>query len=647
LIFQKGTMMRRKVTHLVAFVLAFVLFSSICWGLENYKTLQEEAVFVPNIAHNPEPYDGAIHENTLVILSWSPGRYAASHNVYFGDSFYDVNNGTLDTFMGNHRYATFYFPETIWPNSGTTYYWRVDEVNDLHPSSPWKGNVWSFWIPPEIAYEPNPPDSAKFIDPNVTLRWTAGLHAQAHTVYFGNSFDDVNNASGGLSQESTSYNPGTLEFEKTYYWRVDEFDNYTTKKGDVWSFTTKPFDPNLAYYPNPPDGAKHEDVWVVLSWEPGAFAASHDVYIGENFNDVFNGTNDTFEGNQSSTFIVLGFPRFAFPRSFIPGTTYYWRVDEVNDLHPDSPWKVNIWSFWITPKTAHEPNPPDGAGFVKPNVTLSWTAGFGAKLHTIYFGDSLKDVNNASGGQYQHATTYNPGLLEFDKTYYWRVDEYDAFGTYKGEVWSFRTKPYDPNIAYNPQPPDGTIHPDLWANLQWWPGLHAASHDVYIGKNFDDVNNATDDTFWTFWGNKHDLWIVIGFPDFVGHSMGLMVPREKIYWRIDEVNDLHPDSPWKGDIWSFRITPTTAYAPNPPDGAEFVVTNITLSWKAGLNAKLHTVYLGDNFDEVNNASEGISQESTIYNRGSLKSFETYYWRVDEFDGKVTHKGDVWNFTTRF
>ncbi|MCU0913478.1 MAG: hypothetical protein MUC88_02810, partial [Planctomycetes bacterium] len=25
-----------------------------------------------------------------------------------------------------------------------TYYWRVDEVNDAHPASPWKGRVWSF-----------------------------------------------------------------------------------------------------------------------------------------------------------------------------------------------------------------------------------------------------------------------------------------------------------------------------------------------------------------------------------------------------------------------------------------------------------------------------------------------------------------------
>ena len=30
-----------------------------------------------------------------------------------------------------------------WPGT-TTYYWRIDEVNNVNPDSPWVGNVWSF-----------------------------------------------------------------------------------------------------------------------------------------------------------------------------------------------------------------------------------------------------------------------------------------------------------------------------------------------------------------------------------------------------------------------------------------------------------------------------------------------------------------------
>ena len=41
-------------------------------------------------------------------------------------------------------------------------------------------------------------------------------------------------------------------------------------------------------------------------------------------------------------------------------TTYYWRIDEVNDANPDSPWEGPIWSFSLPPKTAYDPIPSDG-----------------------------------------------------------------------------------------------------------------------------------------------------------------------------------------------------------------------------------------------------------------------------------------------
>ncbi len=59
-------------------------------------------------------------------------------------------------------------------------------------------------------------------------------------------------------------------------------------------------------------------------------------------------------------------------------------------------------------------------------MELSWTPGFGAKLHTIYFGDNFDNVNNAAVGLPLGATTYTPGPLKLAKTYYWRVDEFDV-----------------------------------------------------------------------------------------------------------------------------------------------------------------------------------------------------------------------------
>jgi hypothetical protein len=105
-------------------------------------------------------------------------------------------------------------------------------------------------IDPKKAYNPYPPDGAQFIDPNVTLNWAAGFSEASHHVYFGDNFDDVNVADTSDTtgayrsvQAATTYTPGPLELEKTYYWRVDEVEairDATKHKGDVWSFTTRP-----------------------------------------------------------------------------------------------------------------------------------------------------------------------------------------------------------------------------------------------------------------------------------------------------------------------------------------------------------------------------------------------------------------------
>ncbi len=209
--------------------------------------------------------------------------------------------------------------------------------------------------------------------------------------------------------------------------------------------------PPLAAKPNPADGALLESTWVNISWRPGYYAVSHDVYIGENFDDVNDGAEGTFQGNQAGTFLVVGFPGFPYPDGLVPGTTYYWRIDEVNDTEPNSPWKGDIWSFTVPPKTAYNPEPTDVAKFIDPNVELSWTAGFGAKLHHVYFGDNFDDVNNAVGGLPQANAAYTLSTLELDKVYYWRIDEFDGAATQKGDVWSFKTRPVipitDPNLV--------------------------------------------------------------------------------------------------------------------------------------------------------------------------------------------------------
>jgi hypothetical protein len=293
-------------------------------------------------AYNPSPEDSALHPATWVTLSWKPGDFAASHDVYMGDSFDDVNDGTGDTFRGNQG-SLFYvagFPGYAYPDglvNGTTYYWRIDEVNDANAASPWKGPVWSFTVPPKTAYFPAPADGTEFVELNVQLKWTAGFGAKLHTVYFGEDFDQVNDATGGVAQGMLTYTPASLKLAKTYYWRVDEFDGAATYKGEIWSFTTL----GAVYGPNPADGAVDVKPSVVLKWNAGAVAASHDVYFGADADAVKNATKASPEYKGPK---ALGEESYA-PGNLTLSTTYYWRIDEVNGVNPNSPWAGNVWSF--------------------------------------------------------------------------------------------------------------------------------------------------------------------------------------------------------------------------------------------------------------------------------------------------------------
>ncbi|MCH8219598.1 MAG: LamG domain-containing protein, partial [Planctomycetes bacterium] len=101
------------------------------------------------------------------------------------------------------------------------------------------------------AGNPNPEDEAVDVSRDESLRWTAGEFANTHNVYFGALFADVNDATtadpmgvlAGQGLTDPALDPGRLDFDRTYYWRVDEVNgapDFTVIGGETWSFTTEP-----------------------------------------------------------------------------------------------------------------------------------------------------------------------------------------------------------------------------------------------------------------------------------------------------------------------------------------------------------------------------------------------------------------------
>lgn len=103
----------------------------------------------PALASDPDPNDFATDVEATRILSWTPGDFVRDvneHNVYFGETrqdVIDVNYANKDGYPNvtcENRDVNNFDPSLEY---GKTYYWRVDEINDVNV---WKGEVWSFTV---------------------------------------------------------------------------------------------------------------------------------------------------------------------------------------------------------------------------------------------------------------------------------------------------------------------------------------------------------------------------------------------------------------------------------------------------------------------------------------------------------------------
>jgi hypothetical protein len=189
---------------------------------------------------------------------------------------------------------------------------------------------WSKPPMPGQGQVPVPSDGAVGVSRTPTLSWLSHPPATWHHVYVGPERPGV--YQGTIKEPS--FQTALLDPNTVYYWRIDEMNPAGTTQGEVWSFETGA-SPDRATYPNPPDGTPRVGGHPALSWEPGSGAVSHDVYFGR--------TNPPpFRTNQEAAMFDPGYLQ--------DGTTFYWRIDEVNS-HGTT--RGIIWTFttgWPMPQ---------------------------------------------------------------------------------------------------------------------------------------------------------------------------------------------------------------------------------------------------------------------------------------------------------
>ncbi len=345
---------------------------------------------------------------------------------------------------------------------------------------------------------------------------------------------------------------------------------------------------------------------------------------------------------------------------------------------------------------ALDPSPENGKTDVPRSTDLAWTAGEKAVTHDVYFGTNFVDVNAASstnpGGvlvaQGQSATTFDPGVLQLGRTYYWRVDGAEQNGTlHQGEVWSFTVEPvvYEvTGITATASSSEAGLSPTHTVDRSGLTGdqhgadeatmwLSAADTATPIWLQYDlgKVCKLQDMWVWNYnvefeellgWGIQNATveysvdgmsWTTLGSFDFAqgisapGYDHNTTIPFGGVavqYVKITVNSNYGGDQTGLSEVRFYHF-PVSAREPNPATGVTGVASDVTLSWRAGREAASHNVYTGTD-------PEALTLAGTVtinsFAPGNLGLGTRYYWRVDEVntaEAVSTWAGAVWSFTT--
>lgn len=443
--------------------------------------------------------------------------------------------------------------DTLSDHSGWTarIYWLVRNTGTPMAGSDLNARVWFDQIDfggeppsfnPNLARSPVPADGAEDVRRDLVLRWTGGMSAEAHDVYFGTSLEDVTNAGrfsprGVLARRGsgeTSYAvDGLLDLDQTYYWRIDEvLSGEAILKGEVWDFTAEPSAYQIADViatashaeagrgpENTVNGSgldeadRHSnvstDMWLAtpeagemlwIRYEFSRICKLHEMYIW-NYNAQSEGSlgygarDVTIEYSENGDDWVhltdtelsqaSGAPSQSYDAIVAFGgvTARYVRLIVRSGWGGSGSFGLSEVRFLDIPLRARGPLPADGAPDVALDTVLSWRPGREAVSHEVFLGTNEASVfYGAVWAATVADNTYDPGRLDLGTVYYWKVNEVDPSGrvdSWKGDLWSFSTQEYVPIEDFEGYTDDFIAGQTIWQS--WIDGYGDAGNGSQVG----------------------------------------------------------------------------------------------------------------------------------------------------------------------
>lgn len=360
-------------------------------------------IAIPEASH-PYPEADAVDVERGVTLSWTPGEFAVKHRVYIGQDEDAVTQASPSDPQGvlvDENYDPNYYVFTEPLDYGATYYWRIDEVNDLEPNSPWHGEVWSFAVEP-YAYPVGP---------------IAAMASSSHSPAMGPERTIDGSGLNNMDQHGT----GSLDMWLTSPldaepWIQYDFDR-EYKLHELWVWNS-----NQAVEPFAGFGAN--EVSVAVSVDGSTWTPIENV-------DPFNQATGREDYTHNTT-VALGGALARYVKLTIHsgfGLIPQRGLSEVR--------------FFYVPTLARQPYPADGATLGDVDVTLKWRAGREAVTHEVSIDSDRQAV---ADGQISAQTTneaqFIPATLNYGSAYYWQINEVNEAETpsaYAGPIWMFNT----------------------------------------------------------------------------------------------------------------------------------------------------------------------------------------------------------------
>ncbi|MGE5296887.1 MAG: LamG-like jellyroll fold domain-containing protein, partial [Solirubrobacterales bacterium] len=374
-----------------------------------------------------------------VSFAWQASEFAATHDIYLGTSFDDVNDASRadprSVLISQDQTATTLDPESPLAY-GQTYYWRIDEINAAPDNTIFKGQVWSFTTEPygfPIANVTATASSAQVgMGPENTING-AGLDA-----------DDQHGTNLTTMWMTTGDKPAWIQYEFDKVYKLHELWVWNSNQliETLIGFGVK--DVAIEYSA---DG----ETWTALENVPEfAQANGEPTYLANTTVDLAG--------------VMAKFVRLTIEANWggMPQTG----LSEVR--------------FFYVPVQAFEPQPAVAATDVDVETDLAWRAGREAASHTIFIGaDSNAVANGLVAGVPVDGLNYTPASLDFATTYFWKVDETGETGTYAGDVWSFTTQEFAVVDDFESYDNDVVAETTIWH--AWIDGLTDGESGSQVG----------------------------------------------------------------------------------------------------------------------------------------------------------------------